>query len=77
MDVATFDRFLVLLDKHWDDPQRTSQIAAELNEWRESDVELPSSLRRITGSNLGFFCRNAIRRLSNSYPIFPIHYNQN
>jgi hypothetical protein len=79
MDAATFDRFLVLLDKHWSDPQHSAQTAAELHEWREAEARRlgqPSPMHRITGANLGALCRKALTRLSDPY-FFPFNMTKN
>jgi hypothetical protein len=68
MDAATFDRFLVLLDKHWASPQRIKKTAIELNAWREAEArrkgDMGMPLRLITAKNLSDLCGKALNRLS-------------
>lgn len=65
MDAATFDRFLVLLDKHWAQPRCMEQTATDLHEWREAEARRTGGPppRRISGKNLTDLCYRALHRL--------------
>jgi hypothetical protein len=63
MDAPTFDRFLDLLDEHWDDSSRLDRVAAELTKWCEAEARR-GPVRRFVRKNIADLCRNALRRFS-------------